>query len=420
MIAFTGAGISTAAGIDDYATKAKGSSITSEGRPHIKHWRDAMPTKSHHILTALYEQGYLKHWIQQNHDSLPQKAGYPQYALNEIHGSLHDPANPIVPYEGQLRSDLYSWMLHWESKADLCLALGTSLSGFTADNVPINIAQRYLDKGEGLGLVIINLQCTPYDHLATLRIYGTLDHVLALLAEELLLDSVIQSTGSLYPHAPLTGSVIEEDVFRIPFDSEGFYSETESQVLDLREGSWLQLTAGPYARDIGRCLGRSPDGHYKISFTESVHPIFNILRRPFTLTLGYWWVDLLTRGISYGIEEEEEEGGESKRRERPIPLMTIHRREVKEQQQARHLGGAAIAADCYLKMMRYGVDEEGIKQKLKIDGVKVSEIDEMYERLVVSFRLSSSSPAGGSCRSPNSTRRALDTIESFLFNRKIF
>jgi len=109
FIAYTGAGISTAAGIDDYATKAKnnGSVTTTEDRPKITDWKKARPTRTHRVMAALYEAGHLKHWVQQNHDSLPQKAGYPQHALNEIHGSLHDPANPVVPYEGSLRDDLF-------------------------------------------------------------------------------------------------------------------------------------------------------------------------------------------------------------------------------------------------------------------------------------------------------------------------
>mmetsp|Transcript_168148 Transcript_168148/g.535085 ORF Transcript_168148/g.535085 Transcript_168148/m.535085 type:complete len:86 (+) Transcript_168148:411-668(+) len=80
-------------------------------------------------MARLHAAGLLHHWINQNHDSLPQKAGFPQHALNEIHGGLHDPANPIVPYQGNLRDDLYNWMQQWQRDADLCLALGTSLSG---------------------------------------------------------------------------------------------------------------------------------------------------------------------------------------------------------------------------------------------------------------------------------------------------
>ena len=49
--------------------------------------------------------------MQQNHDGLPQKAGYPQQHLNEIHGAWFDPTNPVVPMSGTLREDLMTWLL---------------------------------------------------------------------------------------------------------------------------------------------------------------------------------------------------------------------------------------------------------------------------------------------------------------------
>jgi hypothetical protein len=35
----------------------------------------------------MHRTGLLHHWLQQNHDRLAQKAGFPQAALNEIHGA---------------------------------------------------------------------------------------------------------------------------------------------------------------------------------------------------------------------------------------------------------------------------------------------------------------------------------------------
>lgn len=104
MITYTGAGISVAAGIDDYATKVKDVSITAAEMPRVKDWKDARPTLTHRVLTGMYEAGYLKHWIQQNHDSLPQKAGYPQSCLNGtwLHHALrkfrsHHSRPPTLP-----------------------------------------------------------------------------------------------------------------------------------------------------------------------------------------------------------------------------------------------------------------------------------------------------------------------------------
>ena len=42
---------------------------------------------------------------------------------------MHDPANPIIEIHQELRDDLCAWMDEWKLKADLCVAMGTSLSG---------------------------------------------------------------------------------------------------------------------------------------------------------------------------------------------------------------------------------------------------------------------------------------------------
>ena len=98
MVTYTGAGISVAAGIDDYATP-NFASITSDEMPRVRDWKDARPTRTHRVLTAMHHAGFLKHWIQQNHDSLPQKAGYPQHCLVSEHSR---PASPYPP-QSQLR-----------------------------------------------------------------------------------------------------------------------------------------------------------------------------------------------------------------------------------------------------------------------------------------------------------------------------
>lgn len=297
-LVFTGAGISTAAGIDDYATKGRDQAVVANGRPVIADWKLARPTKAHRVLVAMYEAGFLKHWVQQNHDSLPQKAGYPQHALNEIHGSLHDPANPIVPYEGSLRDDLFSWLSDWQQKNDLCIALGTSLSGFNVDSVA-EVAARRNELGDGHGLVIVNLQQTPYDELSTLRIFATIDAVMELLAEELDIVAQVRAMDHIYTPSLADGSLIEEDVFLVPFDDEGRYSDTARNRWDLRVGQRLRLTGGPYGGDVGTIVEKSLEGHYRIRVEDSINPILKMKRRPFSLWLGSWWVEQATKG--YGI-----------------------------------------------------------------------------------------------------------------------
>jgi len=299
-LAFTGAGISTAAGIDDYASKAKGASVTSAGKAVVKDWKDARPTKAHRVLAAMYDSGLLKHWVQQNHDSLPQKAGYPQHALNEIHGSLHDPANPVVPYEGTLRDDLFEWLHEWQERTDLVLALGTSLSGFSVDSIA-EVAAAHTPTMGGLGLVCVNLQKTPYDEGCSLRIFARIDDVLEQLAHELNIgDKVKPMEAAFTPHLA-EGALVAEDIVRIPFDSMGEPIPHEPKerwtTWDLRVGRHVKLTGGPYAGDVGTIMEKRADGSYRVRFEDSIHPIFNVKRRPFSLWLGPWWLQDCSHGF---------------------------------------------------------------------------------------------------------------------------
>lgn len=56
-------------------------------------------------------------------------------------------------------------------KADLCISLGSSLTVSPANDIPETVGQNHT-------LVIVNLQKTPLDGLATLRIFGKTDDVM--------------------------------------------------------------------------------------------------------------------------------------------------------------------------------------------------------------------------------------------------
>lgn len=124
-VVYSGAGISVSAGIGQ---AARGS--------HKKHpifgvnRTAAAPTMTHYALGALATKHDLIHgWIQQNHDGLPQKAGFPQERISEVRGSWYNPSYPVVVYSGSLRAHECSWMQREAETADLVLVLGTSLSG---------------------------------------------------------------------------------------------------------------------------------------------------------------------------------------------------------------------------------------------------------------------------------------------------
>jgi len=189
ICAYTGAGISTSAGIGDYAshTQSKLSKRwVPEDGPHSEYLKSLGPTVGHRALVAMERAGHLDQWVNQNHDCLELKAGFPFAKLNQIHGSWWDRKNPVVDMDGDFRRDLARRLQHWEEHADLCLAMGTSLSGLTADSLAHACAKRAAAKRTHLsGLVVINLQKTLHDDKAQLRIYAPLDEVLRMLAEKL-------------------------------------------------------------------------------------------------------------------------------------------------------------------------------------------------------------------------------------------
>lgn len=197
FVVLTGAGISTAAGITDYASKAQSSvtvrhNLNNDAKSALagnsligKHLAlIAEPTISHRVLVALEKRDLLKHWIYLNHDGLPRKAGFPKEKLNEFHGSWFDSAaNPVARSDRELRPAAVQWLEEWAQKGDLCLAMGTSLCGMKADLVAASAAAN-------TGLVIVNLQRTPYDEYSVLRIFAPCDQAMTLLKQKLQLEIV--------------------------------------------------------------------------------------------------------------------------------------------------------------------------------------------------------------------------------------
>lgn len=87
---YSGAGISRASGVPDYASKRTVGSLGAAAPGIVlKTPLDAAPTKAHRVLAAMFAQGYLSEWVNQNHDGLPQKAGVPEQVINEIHGAWY-------------------------------------------------------------------------------------------------------------------------------------------------------------------------------------------------------------------------------------------------------------------------------------------------------------------------------------------
>ena len=201
--------------------------------------------------------------------------------------------------KGNLRSDLFTALLEWEQKTDLTLSLGTSMCGMNSDRVFTTVAHKGRS-GEAIGGVIISLQQTQFDHLSCLRIYGKLDKVMTLLAEEL----ELRIENSSYAPKICNSSIVTENCFLVPYDTSGVLLKKTRRCepahfskLDLNIGQRVKLLDGPYSGDIGEVLGQNREGHYRIQFMHVLDHSNPVPQpRPFQTVLGSWWVEAAVKG----------------------------------------------------------------------------------------------------------------------------
>lgn len=184
---YAGAGISTSSGIWDYASNAKGSKVQPQRRKLTMAFIESLkPTPAHRVITAMEKRGLVWGWLQQNHDGLAQKAGFPGDKVNELHGAWLDQANnPIIKMSGSLRGDLFDWLLKMEDLCDFVFAVGTSFSGLNSDRCASTCADRHIKSQAGQGVAIISIQKTPMDRKAALRIFSRIDAFMLIVAKKL-------------------------------------------------------------------------------------------------------------------------------------------------------------------------------------------------------------------------------------------
>lgn len=236
--------------------------------------------------------------MQQNHDGLPQKAGYRQEDINEVHGSWFDPSNPVVKYSGSLRGDLFDDLENQAEIADLVLVLGTSLTGLNADQCVHKTANRSR-AGHALGSVIISPQRTSQDGKCALRIFAKADEVMAALAKEFQFGA--RAFGKSRGVRRSADLYLKEDKVLVPYDSNGVRSSTVKTYWDLSKGAKVRIGGNNNIRGakqpndanitdktVGSVIGRDDN---TCSFTINIGST--------TKKLGLWWIETAKRG---GVE----------------------------------------------------------------------------------------------------------------------
>jgi NAD-dependent deacetylase len=230
MIAFTGAGHSTASGIPDF--RSPGSGLWEQANPMLVasiwafrlnpktfyNWirpmadllLNAVPNPAHIALADLEEMGFLKAIVTQNIDNLHQRAGCRR--VFELHGHMREatcircykevPVDPMVEQfllEGriprcdcggvlkpnvilfgeQLPIRVLNQAMAEARRADLIVVAGSSLEVTPAADIP------FLAVESGAKGIIVNLQPTPFDHHADVVIHGDVTEVLPAIVSAL-------------------------------------------------------------------------------------------------------------------------------------------------------------------------------------------------------------------------------------------
>mmetsp|Transcript_107916 Transcript_107916/g.170467 ORF Transcript_107916/g.170467 Transcript_107916/m.170467 type:complete len:496 (+) Transcript_107916:137-1624(+) len=291
-LAYTGAGLSVSAGI---GMSAVGSSCGAGSGTGVGVGLVAEPTIAHVVMTELYNQEMLQKWVQRNHDGLPQKAGYPQEHITEIHGSWFDPSNPVIKYTGCLRDDLFENMENQADEADLVLVLGTSLTGLNADQCVTKTASRSLN-GDALGTVVISPQRTPQDGRASLRIYAKADEVMVALARCLGLGPRLFQQAHVLRSADRFS---KQNRILVPYDENGVRSSSVQTYWDLSPGQRVHISShnnlAGARQGIDKGITEKTIG--VVSGRDELSCSISINFRGTTKKLGLWWLDTARRGV---------------------------------------------------------------------------------------------------------------------------
>ncbi|MGD2040974.1 MAG: NAD-dependent deacylase [Anaerolineae bacterium] len=230
VVAFTGAGHSTASGIPDFRSPGSGlwerhnpmlvasiwgfrlnpKTFYNWIRPMARTMLEAAPNPGHIALAQMEQKGYIKSVITQNIDNLHQKAGsrhvlelhghlraatcircYQEFPVNaQLEQDILDGRIPrcdcggvlkpnVILFGEQLPIRVLNQAMDEARRCDLMLVAGSSLEVTPAADIPVLAVDR------GAKAIIINLQPTGFDPHADVVLHTDLTDALPRIAQAL-------------------------------------------------------------------------------------------------------------------------------------------------------------------------------------------------------------------------------------------
>lgn len=219
VVCYSGAGISTSADIPDYRGPQGVWTLREKGQDYGKSldFESVAPTFAHYAITDLARRGAIHHVISTNMDALHLRTGLPPHMITEQHGNGNKEVcerchsvyfrqydtndgymnhrtgrscsfcgnnlmDTIVNFAENLHDADQMTSLWNARKSTVALVMGTSMNVQPAASYPLQVL-----KNEGK-LVIVNLQRTPFDQLAHIRIFAKTDVFMKILLSKMGID----------------------------------------------------------------------------------------------------------------------------------------------------------------------------------------------------------------------------------------
>ncbi|KAI6660693.1 hypothetical protein LOD99_10304 [Oopsacas minuta] len=324
LVVFTGAGISTSASIPDYRGPNGVWTLKAQGKkPKARtSFDDAIPTPCHMTLKELQDRNILKYVVSQNVDGLHRRSGIRKECISELHGNCYlevcwscsyeqlrhkevrmkpnpfngrcKPCLKRVPHfchctldkcvkcKTPMRDSIIHFgenlpekalALAYENgrEADIMIVLGSSLRVSPANDVPEETV------GKGGKLVIVNLQKTPLDGSAALRIFARTDLVCQMLMKELAIP-----IPQFIPHRIIYIGNTHEEI------STGKQSAVDSESATEKKSShkWTVYLRGEPGTDLTPFIG-AVSFHLHTTFKPDVITLY---KPPYEVTKVGWGI----------------------------------------------------------------------------------------------------------------------------------